>query len=259
MSIPFSSLALTGVLLACLRLILGGTFLFGGMVKLTDRRAFDGALRALVRNEQQRIFLSRGLPLLEAVLGALLLFNVATVLVTCCVLLLLVVFSTILLYGWRTHQLKECGCARAPLPPQAALMRNGLFLLLGGIVLWRPDPSFSPWLLLMEGIVVLFLVLLALRGTRQSGQPHPRLSAQSGPSRRSLLRRGLALSTALALPFLNPVASLACECDCIIDEYYSWGSCICGIQAFYDTIIWCCCDTDIPCDVTSEAIGFVEC
>ena len=67
------SIGLIGASLAlCIRLLLGGVFLFGGMAKLKNSPAFEGALRSLVGTGWSRPFLSRALPLLEAMLGALL-------------------------------------------------------------------------------------------------------------------------------------------------------------------------------------------
>jgi len=134
-----------------LRLLLGGVILYSGAIKLGDLPASVRAVRAYeLLPEALAKVVGTGLPVVEIILGLLLLAGLLTRYAAAAVALLMVVFIIGIASAWARGLAIDCGCfggggAIEPDQTQYPLeITRDLALAAAAVVLaWRPTSRFS--------------------------------------------------------------------------------------------------------------------
>src|SRR4051812_37363473 len=134
------------------RLGLAAVFLIAGGLKVTDLAASARAVNAydLMSYDTAKV-IGAVQPFLEIALGLLLLIGIATRLSAALAAVVLVIFIAGIVSAWSRGLQIDCGCFSkggelgAGQTPQYAwdLVRDTGFLLLAGILLWRPRTRYS--------------------------------------------------------------------------------------------------------------------
>ena len=113
-------------------ILLGFFYLFSGIVKIIDIDDFLYLMH--LYNIKLFIFLAPAIPLIEILLGLLLLFRVRLKTILLFSFFLLIVFTLIFSYGYFFFHIDDCGCFGGidflKMPPFKFYLRNGLLLLI---------------------------------------------------------------------------------------------------------------------------------
>ncbi|HUS14695.1 MAG TPA: MauE/DoxX family redox-associated membrane protein [Chloroflexia bacterium] len=131
-------------LLLFARLTLGGVFVLGAVGKWLDPAGAEAALRKRPWMPAGLARLgARGMPLVEALVGALLLLGLALQPAALAAAALLLVFTATVVADLRQGTATACHCfgrfSNEQVSP-ATLVRNGVLIVLAALLVWHPTP-----------------------------------------------------------------------------------------------------------------------
>lgn len=147
-----------------LTILFGIFYLFSGVIKIVDIDVFLYLIKSY--HIKLFIYLAPVIPVLEIIIGILLILRVWTKNVMLFSIVLLVFFTIIYTYGFFTLNIDECGCFGGieflKMSPIVFYLRNGILVLLSIYIFNSMDqePFYLP--LLKFGLILIVVVIVSL-------------------------------------------------------------------------------------------------
>ncbi len=163
---PFSLDGRMKKLITALTILFGIFYLFSGVIKIVDIDVFLYLIKSY--NIKLFIYLAPVIPVLEIIIGILLILRVWTKNVMLFSILLLVFFTIIYTYGYFTLNIDECGCFGGieflKMSPIVFYLRNGILVLLSIYIFnsIEKKPFYLPLLKFALIIVVVIITSIAV-------------------------------------------------------------------------------------------------